>query len=85
MADITTTINGMPKKDTSPTPPDAVVKPPVVLAATKIKEIAIELAQPWQYGDALHRFAKKHGVPLAQVKEIAAALKAKQVADGGGD
>ena len=77
MADITTTIGAMAKKDIAPDAPAVIVPSAVSIPATKIQAIAKELAQPWIYGEALHRFARLHGVPLQVVREIDAAVKAK--------
>ena len=42
----------------------------------KIETIAAELAQPWIYGTALHRFARLHKVPIESIREINDAVDA---------
>lgn len=77
MASITTTVNGMAKKDILPDAPVVEEPSPIDIPATEIQAIAKELAQPWKYGKALHRFARLHDVPIQAVREIDAAVKAK--------
>lgn len=74
MADIKITVDAMAKKDILPEKP---VVPEMSLSdvpALKIQAIAKELAQPWIYGTALHRFAKLHDVPIQIIREIKAAV-----------
>lgn len=78
MADVTEVVSGMPKKDTTPSPPAIEEAPTPTATVAKIKEITKELAQPWIYGTALHRFAKRHKVHLKVVQEISKALTEKQ-------
>ena len=78
MADIKITVNAMTKTALTPVKPvveDVIAN--TVLTKTKIETIAKELAQPWKYGTALHRFAKAHSVPIQLVREINDAVEAK--------
>ena len=77
MANIKTTVDGMPKKDLVFDVPivDAVSLSDV--SAVKIQAIAKELAQHWKYGTALHRFARIHDVSIQVVREISDAVKNK--------
>ena len=83
MANIKTTIDTMAKKNIvfdAPAPADPSPKPE--LAATKIKAVATEMAQPWLYGHVLQRFAKKHEISMTQVREIYKAVKERLEAEG---
>jgi len=82
MADIETTVNGMAKKDIIVEPPAPVTPAPASLAAAKIKAVAKEMARPWQYGDALHRYAKRHGIALSQAREIWGAVRRRIAGEG---
>ena len=77
MSDIKTTVDAMTKKDIVPDEP--IVEAPHVedIPATKIRAIAKELAQPWQYGEHLNRFARRHGVSLEAVIAIKKAIGEK--------
>lgn len=82
MADIAATVSAMPAADTSPVQPPAGIPPmPTELSAVLIRTIAKEMAQPWKYGLCISRFARVHGIPMAQAEEIYIALKAKQLLD----
>ena len=78
MADIKTTVNAMTKTALTPVKPvveDVIAN--TILTKVKIETIAKELAQPWKYGTALHRFAKLHNVPIQLVREINDAVTVK--------
>jgi len=77
MANIVTTVNGMPKKDLVFDKPIGGEISLVDIPVTKIRAIAKELAQPWKYGTALHRFARLHDVPIQAVRKINDAVEAK--------
>jgi len=77
MADIITTVNGMPKKDLVFDKPIGDEVSLADISAVKIKAIAKELVQPWKYGTALHRFARLHDVPIEIVRQINDAVDAK--------
>ena len=77
MADIKTTVDKMTKTALQPVTPEKPVAPVTTLTIAKIEAIARELAQPWKYGTALHRFARLHGVPLRAVREIRDAMDNK--------
>lgn len=77
MADIKTTIDGMAKKDIVFVAPIVEEHSLVDIPVTKIKAIAKELAQPWQYGTALHRFARLHDVSIQAVRKIKDAVDEK--------
>ena len=75
MADIKTTVDGMPIKDLTPTPPEPEEPPAVTVLAAKIQTIAKELAASWQYGSHLKGYAVRHDVPLSAIREIYAAVQ----------
>lgn len=81
MADIQTTVDAMPKKDTSPEVPVIELVPDPTLTAVQIQAVAKELAKHWEFGTSLHGCARRHGVPLKMIRKIHAALLSKQAAD----
>jgi hypothetical protein len=82
MANIKTTVDGMPKKDVIVKAPTAVAPPALAeIPAAKIKEIVKEMVQPWKYGIHLARFAKRHEVPIESIREIEKAILARVAAE----
>jgi hypothetical protein len=82
MAKIAVVINAMELSDLQPTAPEPPEpEPEPELTKLKIETIAKKLQQPWLYGDALHRFAKREGVTLKQMRRIRRAINLRLQAE----
>ena len=77
MADINITVAGMTSAALKPVKPLVVEAVSPELTKVKIETIAKELVKPWQYGTALHRFAKRHDVPIDVIIRINEAVNTK--------